>query len=126
MTENDSSIILQPLFCNVDHKRTAKQDGRFLNIVVLITDCLSLALISSLIWIAKSWLVSSSPQGANTTGLKQESWPILQCLAGPAHGKGAEGVAVGHDEDVAAHVVLFGLADNGFVMLLADVVDETV
>lgn len=61
----------------IHDERAAQQDGRLAHAVVLVAE------------------------GADAAGLHEEGGAVLERLADPAHGEGAEDVAVAYDEDVA-------------------------
>lgn len=46
-------------------------------------------------------MTANAPQSPDAAGLEEKGGPLVQGLAGPAQGQGAEDVAVGDDEDVA-------------------------
>lgn len=66
------------------------------------------------------------PQYTHTTSFKDESRALSERLADPAHGKRAEDVAVRDEEDVTVASRMRGLANDGLVPILANLVDNLV
>jgi hypothetical protein len=73
----------------------------------------------------------NSPERTNTASFKKEGRSILQCLAGPPHGKGPEDVSVCDNEDVAAAIawllwLAVGLCQDGTVPPVANVLNQSI
>lgn len=70
------------------------------------------------------------PETAYTASLKDESRPILEALAGPAHGESPKDVSMRHDEHVTGWLGLLGVGCSLFhhrrVVLVTDVGYEAI
>lgn len=67
-----------------------------------------------------------SPESSHTTSLHQESRAVLKGVSRPSHGKSAEDVAVGDNDNVAVGGTVGRLANDGLVPLVSDLLDQSV
>jgi hypothetical protein len=95
--------ILHGLLNNITHKRSAQQNRRLVQIVMLIT------------------------QRPHSSSFEDQTRVVRDILANPAACEGSQEVAVGDDQHVEGLVhAAFGLADGVLVEALADVGDDGV
>lgn len=90
-----------PLHSITNDEATTEQDGRLIDTVVLVTE------------------------GADTTSVHNQGG-LGEGLPDPADGEGAQDMAVADDHDIAGDAGLLGLADDGPVVLVADLGDQVV
>jgi hypothetical protein len=111
------------LLDNIHHERAAEKNGRFIDIVMLVADVLLAKDVA-----AFKKKRSNSPERSYTARLKQERRSLLQGMADPSLGKGAQNMPMSDDQDVAGLIGSFflGFGEGRRLPLLADFLDQPV